>query len=97
MKRLKKGDKVKVISGRDKGETGEIEKVLTKKNQVIVKGINVVSKTRKPTNDSKGGIVKISKGIDSSNVMLILGKSTTPTKVKFDISTNSKQRIAKKK
>ncbi len=68
--RLKKGDKVIVISGKDKGKTGKIVKVFTATRKVLVEGINLKTKHKKvDTNTQEGGIIKIEAPIDISNVM----------------------------
>lgn len=70
--KLKKGDKVKVIAGRDKGKDGEIREVFYAKNKAIVDGINMVSKHAKPSNENpQGGIVKQEAAIHISNLLLI--------------------------
>ena len=70
--KLKKGDKVMVISGRDKGKKGEISVVLPKTNQVVIEGINTVKKHTKPSaKEPKGGIVSREKPILASKVMAI--------------------------
>ena len=58
MNKLKKGDKVKVMSGKDKGKTGTIEKVLPKIQKIVVSEINIIKKHMKPTQNSKGGIIE---------------------------------------
>lgn len=101
--KLKKGDKVVVIAGKDKGKEGKILLVDRKKNRVIVEGINMVSKHTKPSPaNQQGGIIKKENYIDASNVMyLINGKSTRigyklTKEVKDGKEVIVKQRIAKK-
>ena len=70
--RFKTGDKVIVIAGKDKGNTGRISKILKKENKVIVEGVNLVKKHLKPNaNNQDGGIIPIEAPIDASNVMFI--------------------------
>jgi len=70
--KLKKGDKVVVIAGKDKGKEGTILVVDVKKKRVIVEGINMVSKhTKQKSEEEKGGIVKKENFIDASNVMYL--------------------------
>jgi large subunit ribosomal protein L24 len=72
--KLKKGDSVKVIAGNNKGLTGEILKILTDNNKVIVAGVNKVKKHTKPSSKNpQGGIVEIEAPIQISNVMLLDG------------------------
>lgn len=76
---LKKGDKVIVLSGDNRGETGVIKEMITKENRAIVDGLNLVSKHIKPTENSAGGIVKKEAPIHISNLQLVdpkTGKGT---------------------
>lgn len=69
---VKKGDNVMVITGKDKGKSGKVLKVDTAKGRVYVEGVNIVSKSKKPTSaQDKGGILKREGKIDASNVMII--------------------------
>ena len=65
---LKKGTQVKVISGKDKGKTGEILEINRKLNKIIIKSINMVKRHTKPTKENKGGIVSMESFIHQSNV-----------------------------
>ncbi len=80
--RITKGDRVRVISGAFKGSEGDVLRVLPRKNQVVVDGINVVTKHRKPTGSEEGGIVKFPAPIHASNVMLLDPKSGDPTRIR---------------
>ena len=79
--KLKKGDKVVVITGSYKGTEGEILEIFPQKNKVVIDGVNLRKKHTKPTNDTPGGINEISAPIDLSNVMLVDPKSGKPTKI----------------
>ena len=94
--KLKKGDKVVVIAGANKGKEGKITKVLDDK--VVVEGVNVAKKHLKPKNNNgTGEIVEVERPIHKSNVMLVDPKTKKPTKVKFDFDKNGKKiRISKK-
>ena len=94
--KLKKGDKVVVITGVNKGKEGTITRVLDEK--VIVEGINIVTKHVKPKNNNgTGEIIKVEAPIHASNVMLIDPKTKKATKVKYDFDKNGKKiRISKK-
>lgn len=93
--KLKTGDKVVVIAGKDKGKEGKILVVDRKKNRVIVEGINMVSKHQKPSQmNQQGGIIKKENFIDASNVMYSLNGKVTRIGVK--IEDGKKVRIAKK-
>ena len=70
--KLKKGDTVEVITGKDKGKQGEIEYVFPKSNKIIVQGINIAAKHSKPSRaNEQGGIIDKDMPIDASNVMLV--------------------------
>jgi large subunit ribosomal protein L24 len=78
---FKKGDKVIVIAGADKGKTGNIREVLLEKQRVIVEDINMVKKHRKPTQNTPGGIMDIPAPIHVSNIMLVDPKTGEPTRI----------------
>ncbi len=93
--KLKKGDSVKVITGNNKGLTGEILKILTDDSKVIVAGVNKVKKHTKPSSKSpQGGIVEIEAAIQISNVMLVDGD--TPSRVGRKLVDGKIKRFAKK-
>ena len=94
---VKKGDKVRVISGKDKGKTGVILAAYPKESRVLVEGVNIVKKHVKPNQlNPQGGIVSQEAAIHVSNVMLIDPKSGEPTRVGFKIEDGKKVRVAKK-
>ena len=94
---LKTGDKVRVITGKDKGKEGTIKKTLAKENRVIVEGINKIKKHQKPSNSNpNGGIVDAEAPIQASNVMLIDPSTNEPTRVGVKVVDGKKVRIAKK-
>ena len=94
--KLKKGDKVVVITGVNKGKEGTITRVLDEK--VIVEGINIVTKHVKPKNNNgTGEIVEVEAPIHASNVMLVDPKTKKPTKVRVEKDSKGKKiRISKK-
>ena len=78
-----KGDTVRVVRGDDKGKEGTVIRVYTKKNRVLVKGVNIVKKHRRATSaEEEGGIREMEAPMAASNVMLIDPKSGRPTRVK---------------
>ena len=95
---IKKGDTVYVNSGEDKGKTGKVLKVLVEKNRAIVEGVNMVSKSTKPSaKNPHGGIVKQEASIHVSNLSLIDPKSGKPTRIGRKINESGvKVRYAKK-
>ena len=94
---LIKGDKVIVIAGKDKGKTGTIQKVDPKTNRVVVEGVNLRKKHKKPTQATpEGSIVEIYAPIDASNVMLVDPKTKKPTRVGHKVVKGKKVRVALK-
>lgn len=95
--KIKKKDKVKIITGVNKGIIGEILKVIPKKNKVIISGVNIIKKHIKPSgNKIKGGIIEKEAPIHISNVALLDPKLLIPTKVKYIFQDNKKLRVSKK-
>jgi large subunit ribosomal protein L24 len=93
---IKKGDKVIVISGNDKGKTGLVQRVYPKLNKVVVEGVNVRKKHRKPTQAvPEGSVVDVYCPIDASNVALIDPKTKKPTRVHYGEVKGKKVRLAK--
>ena len=95
---FKTGDKVVVISGKDKGKEGKIIKTLREQNRVVVEGVNVVKKHQKATAQATGGIIEVEAPINASNVMILDPKTKKRTRIGHttDTKTNKKIRIAKK-
>jgi large subunit ribosomal protein L24 len=94
---VKKGDKVMVISGKDKGKTGVILAAFPKLSRVLVEGVNIVKKHSKPSQmNPQGGIISQEAPIHVSNVMPIDPKTGTPTRVGYKTVDGSKVRVAKK-
>lgn len=94
---FKTGDKVVVISGKDKGKEGKVTKILRTKNKVVVEGVNIVKKHMKPNGQTTGSIVEMEAAVDASNVMLIDPKTKTRTRIGHTTDKNGRKvRIAKK-
>ena len=94
---IKREDQVIVLAGSDKGRSGKVLKVLVDKERVLVDGINLVSKSTKPTAaNPQGGIVKQEAPIHISNVSLIDPKSGQPTRIRIRREGKTVTRIAKK-
>ena len=93
---VKKGDKVRVISGKDKGKTGVILAAYPKDSRVLVEGVNIVKKHTKPSQvNPQGGIMSFEAPIHVSNVMPIDPKSGNPTRVGYSTVDGKKVRVAK--
>ena len=94
--KIKKGDTVIVISGADKGKQGIVQRAYPKLNKVVVEGVNVHKKHRKPTQQSpEGSIVEIYVPIDVCKVALIDPKTKKPTRVHMAVVKGKKVRVAK--
>jgi large subunit ribosomal protein L24 len=94
---VKKGDKVMVITGKDKGKTGVVLAAFPKKDRVIVEGVNIVKKHSKPSQvNPQGGIINKEASIHVSNVMLLDPKSNEPTRVGYKDVNGKKLRVAVK-
>ncbi len=95
--RVKKGDKVKILTGKDKGKEGEILRVLRENDRVLVSGVNMVKRHTKPSAASTGGIVEKELSIHISNVAAIDPKSGNATKVGYKLLKDGKKvRVARK-
>lgn len=94
--KLKKGDKVVVIAGKDKGKRGEILSVLPSEGRAVVQGVNLVKRHQRPTQTSPGGINTKEAPIQLSNLMIEDPKDGAPTRVGFKVEDGKKVRFAKK-
>lgn len=94
--KIKKGDKVVVLAGRDKGKTGEVVQVMPTEDRVIVSGVNVVKRHTRPTQADPGGIKEKEAAIHVSNVAVADPKTGEPTRVGFKTLENGRKvRFAK--
>lgn len=95
--KIKKGDNIKVLSGKDRGKTGKVSRVLSKDGKVLVDGLNLVKKHVRPKKQGeKGQRVSVPAAIDASNLMLICPKCSKPTRVAYKQGEKNKYRICKK-
>ena len=95
--KIKKGDKVVVITGKDKGKTGEVLRILVDENRALVQGINMVKRHTKPSAAGQGGVVSKEASIHLSNVALADPKTGKATRVGFKVEKDGKKvRIAKR-
>jgi large subunit ribosomal protein L24 len=93
--KIKKGDRVVLLAGKDKGQKGSVLKVLPKENRVLVEGINLVKRHTKATQqDPQGGIKTKEATVHVSNVALV-DKNGKPTRVGFKVDGDKKVRVAK--
>lgn len=95
--RIKKGDTVKVLSGNDKGKTGEVLEVIPKTQKIVVKGVNIRKKHVKPRRQGEeGGIIPAEYTIHSSKVGVVCPKCGKVTRIAYKVEKDSKVRVCKK-
>ena len=95
--RIKKGDTVKVLSGKDKGKTGEVLEITPKENKVIVKGVNIIKKHVKPRKQGEeGGIISMEGAMHVAKVAVVCPKCGKATKVGYSEEKGEKVRVCKK-
>ena len=96
--RIKKGDQVRVLAGKDKGREGEISRVIPQRNAVIIEGVNQVKRHQKATYETmQGGIIDKTMPIDASNVALLSPSDGKPTRVGYRLSeSGEKVRVCKR-
>ncbi|TMK36198.1 MAG: 50S ribosomal protein L24 [Alphaproteobacteria bacterium] len=93
--KIRKGDKVMVLTGRDKGRTGEVFEVRPAEHKALVRGINMVKRHQKQTQAQEGGIISKEQPVDLSNIAYV-GKDGKPTRIGFKIHADGKKvRVAK--
>ena len=95
--RIKKGDSVVVLSGKDKGRTGTVAQVMPREGKVVVEGVNIATRHRKPTQaEPQGGLVRTPAPMAISKVAVADPKSGAATRVRFEIRDGKKVRVAVK-
>ena len=95
-KKIRKGDNVQVLTGKDKGKTGDVLKVLRDEHRVIVQGVNIVKRHTAPSQNNPGGIDQKESAVHISNVSLVDPESGRPTKVGFKLlEAGRKVRVAR--
>ncbi|MBI2597319.1 50S ribosomal protein L24 [Candidatus Daviesbacteria bacterium] len=94
--RIKKGDKVKILLGKDRGKEGKVEYVLAKKSRVFVGGINLYKRHVRKMQGAEGGIIDIPKPLDISNIGLVCPNCNKVARVGFEIINKTKVRICRK-
>lgn len=94
---IKKNDTVKVISGKDKGKTGKIIKIIPASQRAVVEGVNLYKKHVRPKNQNeKGQIITVPRSLHISNVQLVCPSCGKPTRIGFAIEGKEKSRICRK-
>jgi len=95
--RLKKGDNVLIIAGKDRGRKGKVLEVFPKESRIIVEGMNIHKKHTKPKRQGqKGEIIEVPASFDASNAKIVCTKCTKPVRVGYRVTTEKKYRICKK-
>ena len=95
--KIRKGDRVTVITGREKGKTGEVLRVLRAADRVLVQGVNMIKRHQRPTGMTPGGIIEKEAPVHISNVALIDPKSDRPTRVGYRVDdAGRKVRVARR-
>ena len=96
MNKIKKGDKVVVLAGKDKGRTGEVLRMMPKDDKAVVRGINIVRRHQRQTQSQEGGIISKVAPIHISNIAVADPKDGKPTRVRIDVKDGKKVRVAKR-
>ena len=94
--KIKKGDQVVVITGRDKGKKGEVLEVLRAESRVRVQGVNMVKRHRRATQNDAGGIISMEAPLHISNVAHVDPESGAATRIGFEVKNGAKVRVAKR-
>jgi large subunit ribosomal protein L24 len=95
MNKIRKGDSVVVLSGKDKGRTGEVLQVMPKEDRALVRGINMVKRHQRQSQTQEAGIINKEASIHLSNIAIV-GKDGKPTRVGFSVVDGKKVRVAKR-
>ena len=97
MSKIKKGDEVVVLSGKDKGKTGKVTQVMPKESKLLVSGVNMMTRHRKPTQQNpEGGIDRVEAALHISNVAVADPKDGKATRVRIEEKDGKKVRVAVK-
>lgn len=97
MQKIRKGDIVQAVKGKDKGKKGKVLRIITEKNRAIVEGLNLVKKHKRQTRqDQQGGIVSIESPIAIANIMLVCKHCNRPARIGFKVNADkTKSRFCK--
>lgn len=97
MQKIRKGDKVVVLAGKDKGRSGEVLRVMPKDDKALVRGVNLIRRHQKQSQTQEGGIISKEAPIHLSNIALVDPKDGKPTRVGFQVQQDgTKVRVAKR-
>jgi large subunit ribosomal protein L24 len=95
MQKIRKGDNVVVLTGKDKGRTGEVIQVLPKEDRAVVRGVNMVKRHQRQTQAQVAGIINKEASLHISNIAIV-DKDGKPTRVGFSVVDGKKVRVAKR-
>jgi len=96
MQKIRKGDKVVVLTGKDKGRTGEVLAVMPKEDRALVRGLNMVKRHQRQTQSQEAGIINKEASLHISNLAVADPKDGKPTRVGFRVEGEKKVRVAKR-
>ena len=96
MQKIRKGDKVVVLTGKDKGRTGEVLRVMPTDDKAVVRGVNQVRRHQRQTQSQEGGIITKEAPIHISNLAVADPKDGKPTRVGFELRDGKKVRVSKR-
>ena len=96
MQKIRKGDKVVVLTGKDKGRTGEVLAVMPKEDRAVVRGLNMVKRHQRQTQTQEAGIINKEASLHLSNLAVADPKDGKPTRVGFEVKDGKKVRVAKR-
>ncbi len=96
--KIKKGDKVKILSGKDRGKVGNVIAFLRKYGKAVVEGVNIVKKHKRKTASEKdpGGIIEVEKPVSISKLMVICPSCLKPSRIKINLTKEGKKRMCRK-
>ena len=95
--KIKKGDNVQIMTGKDRGKSGKIIELDIKKNALVVEGFNVYKKHKKPTKQGeKGQVISVSRPMSIANVQVVCGSCGKPARVGYQLANGNKVRVCKK-
>ncbi|MFC3162794.1 MULTISPECIES: 50S ribosomal protein L24 [Ciceribacter] len=95
MQKIRKGDKVVVLTGKDKGRSGEVIQVMPKEDRAVVRGVNIVKRHQRQTQSQEAGIISKEASVHLSN-LAVMDKDGKPTRVGFKVVDGKKVRVAKR-
>ncbi|HLP68266.1 MAG TPA: 50S ribosomal protein L24 [Rhizobium sp.] len=95
MQKIRKGDKVVVLTGKDKGRSGEVIQVMPKEDRAVVRGVNIVKRHQRQTQSQEAGIINKEASVHLSN-LAVMDKDGKPTRVGFKVVDGKKVRVAKR-